>query len=730
MKNKTLLYGANGKALIPNLDPGFFIPGPQGNITAAEIMDQPYKFHAWINACGRTISTNIARLPKVMVNIDDPTDIETSNELLDVFDNPNPFMKTSIVFWQAVILYLLLPSNSAKGEDNTGGQVFLLCLKDSGEKVNLSKGEIPDVIYPYSDNFIKPRHNEDGEFVGWLYEVNGGEHRKAIKIELDPNEIIRINFFNPYNWLKGLSYFSAAAIAFYQDVQSDIFNTTFFDNDATVSGLLTSDQHLVDEQYEAYMRRWYDNYGGVGKTNRTAILGAGLKYQQFGERHADMQFIEQKKWNRDTILAVHGLNKIAIGQYEDLNFATIKEGRKILWQDTYLPIDQIINKAINDQWVKNFGDKKRRLTSDKTDIASLREDFKERAEAGQAMVQGMDFPPVLAATINGIPLSEKNLVDYPWLSERPVKSSPATDGKDKDKNDKDDNKKYVIRNAKRIIIDKNEEEEERLKFSWDFINRILDPGEKQFIKIFERHFNSERNRMQDKVDLWLKTQEKLMRVLNISPNMFLLDTIQENKTLLKLMTPAVIAQMKRDKIKLEEELDGLIEWDVTDEKIEEFVNARKGEIKEINTTTFKKSHKKIGEAIAISVRDNETPGEAAKRIKAAIGEGMEIRKNQSKMIARTETGIISGKSRFGAFKVEGIDWHEWVTAQDDRVRDGTKQNPSWDHAAADKKVVKVGKLFLPVKLLYPLDTSSKSPGAKPGNIINCRCVAVAAEEPK
>ncbi len=728
MKNKTLLYGANGKALIPNLDPGFFIPGPDGNVTAKEIMQRPYQHHAWINASGRTISTNIARLPKVLVNPEDETDIVLDHEVLDVFKQPNQFMQTSIAFWQAVILYLLLPSNSAKGKDNTGGQVFLLCLKDSGERVNLAKGEIPDIIYPYSDNFITARHNEDGEFVGWTYEVSGGSNRKAIKIELEFDEVIRINFFNPYDWLKGLSYFSPAAIAFYQDVQADIFNTTFFDNDATVSGLLTSDQHLVDEQYEAYMKRWYDNYGGVGKTNRTAILGAGLKYQQFGERHADMQFMEQKKWNRDQILAVFGLNKIAIGQYEDLNYATIKEGRRMLWQDTYLPIDQIINTAINDQWIKNIDKGKYLLESDTSDIASLREEFKERAEAGKEMVQGMGFPPVLAAQLNGIPLTEQNIADYPWLSDKPEKTPAPEKDKDKDKNDKDDNKKYVIRNAKRVIIEKDEDEEARLKFSWDFIHRVLDPGEKKFIKMFERFFNSERNRMQDKVDLWLKQQEKLIKVLNISPNMFLLDITNENKTLLKLMKPLVIEQMHRDKIKLEEELGELIEWDVTDEKIEEFVSARKVEVKEIDTTTFKRCHKDISEAIAISVKENETPQKAAKRIKEAIGEGMEVRKHQSKMIARTETGIISGKSRYGAFKVEGIDWQEWVTAQDDRVRDGTKQNPNWDHQAADKKIVRTGKLFLPVKLKYPLDT--QSPGSKAGNIINCRCVAVAAEEPK
>lgn len=710
---KPMLYGANGKALIPNLDPNFFIPGGGGqNVTVSDITERPYQYHSWVNASARVISQNIARLPKIMVDPKDKTDVELEHEVLEAFEQPNIFMPTSIVFWQAIVLYLLLPSNNAYGKDNTGGQVFLVCLNKNGEKIDLHKGEIPEVIYPYSDKFIKPRISDKGDLVGWDYEIKSAD--KDIKIELDLNEIIRIHFFNPYDWLAGMSYFSPAMIAFHQDVQADIYNTMFYENDATVAGLLTSDEHLTDEQYTTYMKRWYDNYGGVGKTNRTAILGAGLTYQQYGTSHADMQFSEQKEYNRDQILANFGLNKIAIGQYENINFATIKEGRRVLWQDTYIPIDLQINKAINDQWIKYIDNGKKLLATDYSSIPALREDYKMRAQAGQAMVQGMDFPPSLAASLNDIPLTEKNLADYPWLDERPVKTSAKQE---------DETEKQRVRK-----MFKSEDEDEHLKFSWDFIHRVLDPGEKQYIKMLERFFFSERNRMQDKVDKWLTNQEKLIKVLSINPNQFLLSIAAESKTLLKLMRPLIEEQMVRDKKKLEEELGELIEWDVTDERIEEFVNSRKDEIKKINTTTFEKNHKKIGEAIEISVKNNETPQQTAKRIKEAIGVGMEIRKNQSKMIARTETGVISGKSRYGAFRVEGIKWHQWLTAEDDRVRTGVKDNPSFDHAATDKKIVKVGKLFMPVKLKHPLDTTSA--GSKPGNIINCRCVAVAAEEPK
>ena len=704
-----ILYGANGevKSVIPNLDPNFFIPGTRGNITLGDIASKPYQYHSWINASARTISSNLSRLPRVLVNSDHPEDFIINHPALEVFEKPNIYMPTSIVFWQSIIISLLLSNKSKNRKTGTGGQVFLIPLDKKGGVVNLQRGEIPYTLLPFNDEFITARKNKKGVLVGWTYDpsaVFNVSEAKVKKMDFDLNQVIRIHFYNPYDWLSGMSYFSPAGLAFAEDVRSSVYNSSFFENDATVSGLLSSDQHLTDEQYKQYMKRWYDNYGGMGKGNRTAILGAGLSYQQYGQSHVEMQFIEQKRWNKDQILSNFGLNKIAIGDYEKINYNTILEGRKILWQDTYQPIDIQINKAITDQWIK-YIDPKLKFVSDYSGIEQLREDYKSRAESAKLMVEGLKFPPVLAARINDIPLTDENIKKYPWLSEKPF-AVPQQNVEPKS-----------IMSIVKAVEKGDATEEERIKLSWDYIHKILDPGEKRFIKQIIRFFTSQRNRMQDKVDRWLASQKKLAKVLNISPKLFLLDKIKENKALVKLYTPLVISQMEAEKVRLQQELGGLIEWDVTDERVNSVIKKRKKMLSKINTTTFKVASKKIGDAIGESVKLNETPQQAAKRIKQAISDVGEERKNQAQTIARTETGIISSGARFDAFNVEGIEYHEWLTAADEKVRS--------DHMATEMQVVKVGDLFQPVNLLYPLDINGSA-----DQIINCRCVAVAAEKPK
>lgn len=79
-------------------------------------------------------------------------------------------------------------------------------------------------------------------------------------------------------------------------------------------------------------------------------------------------------------------------------------------------------------------------------------------------------------------------------------------------------------------------------------------------------------------------------------------------------------------------------------------------------------------------------------------------------IARTESGKAAEGSRFEQFKDEGIQQLQWVTEQDENVRES--------HRAIDGAVVPLGAPF-PNGLLHPLD-----PNAPAAESVNCRCATV------
>jgi len=699
--------------------------GNYSGMTTRDIEQKPYKHHAWIFTCVWTIIKNISRLPLVLYNEEDPNEIIRDHEVLDILNRPNPLM-TKTPFIQAILLSLLLPSGGSIGflgsNKQGGGQCFLVCY-GSGDinTVDLTRGQIPILILPYPDSFITPKtltNNGLNNLTGWEFQVPGYPASKKL---FGVNEIIRVYQFNPYNWLGGISNYEPAQIAMLQDIKSDVHNINLFAKGNVPVGVLETEQVVGRTKKEEQLRHWNETMGNPNNPSGVAITEKGLKYRNIGLTNLDMQYAEMKKFLQEQFTAVYGLNKIAMGQYEDINHATIVEGRKMLWQDTYLPMAQMIEEPINTQWIK-FVDKGLRLKFDTSGIAALRPDYTSRAKSFSVMVDKGFFPPVLAAELTQIPLPDNVLDLYPWLTMNPAELKKMSRQGVEDKLDEKEDKKTVVTDSMT-----NEGKE---TFWKNYVNKVLDPLEKKLQTIMTRFFYRQRNLMQDKVDGWLRnqTEKAVDRVINAKTDDFLFDKEKETVKLVQVFEPIVKPQMRIVEINLKEELGQLIEFNVTDEMAVEYSKENRFALRRINNTTFNRAKEKVSDAIETAIKENMTPQQAAKEIKAAInkvynGEPAKSVKGRianSKTIARTEIGKITGQTRFKAFSVEGIEYHEWFSALDEIVRKNHRPGDG-DHGI----VRRIGNVFPHTGLKYPLDLDGRVE-----EIVNCRCVALAHPGPE
>jgi phage portal protein BeeE len=65
------------------------------------------------------------------------------------------------------------------------------------------------------------------------------------------------------------------------------------------------------------------------------LLEGGLTYKQTGLSQKDMDFLEQRKWNRDEILAVYKVPKGELGVEDETgSYAKDKTRRKLFWETT------------------------------------------------------------------------------------------------------------------------------------------------------------------------------------------------------------------------------------------------------------------------------------------------------------------------------------------------------------------------------------------------------------
>lgn len=105
-------------------------------------------------------------------------------------------------------------------------------------------------------------------------------------------------------------------------------------------------------------------------------------------------------------------------------------------------------------------------------------------------------------------------------------------------------------------------------------------------------------------------------------------------------------------------------------------------------------------------------GESFAKLSQRIrGKFNDMSKERAMRIAVTETGIAFESARHAAMVQAGVQWKEWLTSEDDRVR--------LTHASANSRVVPIDEPFLigGSKLMFPCD-----PAGPPSEIINCRCV--------
>jgi hypothetical protein len=607
-----------------------------------------------------------------------------------------------------------MPIGKAKKGDNLkGGQVFIV--PSTRDKItDLSRGIIPDELQIFNDQYMVPwlkkLPNGLQKLNGWIYDPPNGE-----KIKFKKTEIIRIFQPNPYQILGGMAQQIAAMVAIDQDAMADVFNSSVFENDGRITGLLTSDKDgftLADAKQ--WYKMWATAHSGPANKGKTAVLGDGLKYQQYGQSLADMQYTDQKRLNKEQIISVFGLNRIAIGDYEDINFATIKEGRRLLWEDTYMPLDALIWDAINNQFISYIDGGTLEGYSDTSELEVLQQDKSKKVESLAKLTSQAGYPPELAAKTVGIYISEDDLKRWPTLSEPLPKGAqmpPADEGSKQ------------VKAIKKDVNDTDRPLGEDIRLSV-YIKQVLDPAEKSFKKIMDRYFVSQRNRTQDLVDNWLdgvKSVKQITKAVPINIEIFMLDAEVETKKLIELYTPEARKQMELEQKQLEKELGKLIEWNVTDQNVERFVKQRAKQLRSLNTLTFKMQRKEVLAVIGKSIEENWTPQQTAREIKTAIGDVYKARRSNVNTIARTEMGTIASLSRDEAFRAEGIEKWQWLTAADDLVRTGEHS-----HKSLNLQVQNVGEAFErfgnKTKLQYPRD-----PDADAGDVINCRCVVVAVE---
>lgn len=586
-------------------------------------------------------------------------------------------------------------------------------------------------IWPLRPDLLRILQNKDGAITGYEYRV--GVMKESFKVE----EIINIRKPSPQNPLFGFSVLLASALEIDADVAAAVWNKNVLENSAEPGGVLATDGSLTDEQYNRLVEKWEARYAGPTNAGRTAILEAGLKYQKISQTQQELDFIESRKFNRDSILTMLGVPK-ALVIADDVNRANAETAERVFAKETIDPMMRLIIDQLNEFLANRFGDN---LWIDfQNPVTEDMETKRLEAQAGTNVWQTVN------ETRAGYNLAPLEGGDELYM---PMALIPQIGGT---KEVKDRSNMIVLKKSDAKAVSPKHKRIKQAILARTFKKRKLVASivEKVYDKIADKEANSNRIKVKLKYkseevelpDNIVQERKMYVKKLPLQANAFIkvmrkFFTAQEKEVMENLKNAGepkglnlefkswIDKVLFRRKANVEElvkfttplyedniqegsqDIAILLGVDLVDivgnSHAVEFLKTKPMKFaEEVNDTTLETLRNQLSEG----VNAGESLGELGNRIADVFNEARSVR---TETIARTEAGSAMNFGRNEQMTEQGVEEKQWLA-----IFSNTREA----HAEAHGQVVDIGSNFVVggQELAYPQD-----PSGSPDNVINCQC---------
>ena len=216
---------------------------------------------------------------------------------------------------------------------------------------------VPRELYTLRPDRVQVVPSETGFPRGYVYKA--GQH--SVAFDADPltaeSDIRHLKAFNPLDDWYGLSPIEAGAYAVDQHNEAMQWMQSLLQNSAMPSGALEMEAgvDLGDDAFNRLKAEIDEQYSGSKNAGRPMLLEGGLKWTQMGLSPDDMQVIESKYSSaRDVSLAL-GVPPLLLNIPGDSTYNNYKEARLAFYEETAIPLAQMICDELNVWLVPMFG---------------------------------------------------------------------------------------------------------------------------------------------------------------------------------------------------------------------------------------------------------------------------------------------------------------------------------------------------------------------------------------
>jgi HK97 family phage portal protein len=661
--------------------------------------------------------------------------------LLALWYKPNPLQSTADLVENLIAFYCL--DGNSYLESNTGiiegGKVPLELWNVRPDKMTVVGGPKG---YPQA------------------YQFSNGTTTRVWPVDLVKmhSDILHWKTFHPLDDWYGMSPMKAVLLSLDQNLAGQKWNLALLQNAATPSGILQMQVseanprgELTDAQYAKLREQIDEKYTGVRNAGKPMLLEGGLKWTSTMLSPKDVDYSKGKEITATDIALAFGIPPELLGLGQK-TFNNYREARLSFYEETVLPIMDSAMGAVN-RWLGPAFGENLCLEYDKDDIEILQwkreqkytslqsvnflNQNEKREAVGYEPVEGWDVF-VIGNQMGELPedfsggsalddTGNQDPANDPSNEDEDPKKPGEDDTGSGDNDDSGDGKKPKPDDDE---SDGGEESADDSK-GWKAIN-LVNQNEK---KASWRKQNHRRKKLtaafnRDLVGDFKELISHLKKVTGHSN-----DSKLTEFALVRVMSdfmPTMEKTLKRHIRYSLEDFGGMILGEGKsmgydreskanlkfDHYVNHYTETRSGAaIKSITSTSTKVIRRVVGEWVQTAIADGDSNADLSKFIES---EFEELTPGMATRIARTEVSLASNNGALEAVKSLQIPnmFKEWVTANDDRVRDG-------DHGGADHGVMNGAEVELDEKFGVPPDSLMDGPGdtsAPADQVINCRCV--------
>ncbi|CAO5674885.1 MAG: hypothetical protein HEEMFOPI_00140 [Holosporales bacterium] len=294
-----------------------------------------------------------------------------NHPLLNLLKTPN-LKQADASFREELISHLLINGNA---------YIFKTC-SQNGAPLELH------ILRPDRVQILK---NESSIPEGYIYQI--GE--KKYTFLMDPLsgacQVLHLKFFNPLDDWYGMAPLEAALKAIDQHNAVGDHNLALLQNGGRPSGafIVKPSEYgsiLSDRQRESLSKDLKEAYEGASNAGRVLFLEGDFDWKEMGLNLKDLDYIDGKNLSSREIAQAFGVPPMLVGVPGDATFANYKEARYHLWEDTILPLMDLLVSELN-KWLCPHYNTDLHISYDADRIPAL----SLRRESSWAKIAEVDF---------------------------------------------------------------------------------------------------------------------------------------------------------------------------------------------------------------------------------------------------------------------------------------------------------------------------------------------------